>query len=365
MRGGQVLLPAGFVAADILIRDDTIAAIDVDRTGFDVDSDPHEIDARGLVVAPGYIDVQCNGGHGIDLALEPERMWELASMLPRYGVTSWLPTIVSTPSPVVERAIATIASPPNDFVGAAPLGLHLEGPALNPLRRGAHPVGLLRLPTVELVDGWSQDRGVALVTLAPELTGGIDAVRALRAAGVVVAAGHTDATTDEMLDALEAGVTAVTHLFNGMVSFAHRDPGPVGIALTDERLSVGLIADGVHVHPIAVSLAYRAIGPSRLVLVTDAVEPMGLAGAADAARLPDGVLSGSTLTMDRAVRNLIGFTGCTPQDAITCASATPAALLGRRDRGTLAVGALADIALMTPDLEVVATIARGMRAFER
>lgn len=353
--GGTVLTPTGQRASDVLVIDGAITQI---GPAINAPRDTYRIDASGCLVAPGLIDLQCNGGHGIDLASEPERLWELSALLPRHGVTAWLPTIVSTPPQIAERAIATLARRPDGFTGAEPLGLHLEGPALNPMRRGAHPVGALRLPTADLVSGWRRDRGVALVTLSPELAGGLDAVRALRAVGVVVAAGHTDATTAEMLDALDAGVTAITHLFNGMVPFAHREPGPVGVALTDERVTVGVIADGIHVHPMAVAAAYAAIR-ARLALVSDAVAPMGLSDAPDAVRLDDGVLAGSALTLDQAVRNLIAFTGCAPEDALVCASSTPAALLGDADRGRLVPGAVGDLVVLSSALEVVTTIASG------
>jgi N-acetylglucosamine-6-phosphate deacetylase len=361
IRRGTVLTPAGKRKADVLVADGAIAEIAPEITA---PPGARQIDAAGCMVSAGFIDLQCNGGHGIDLAAEPERMWELSALLPRHGVTAWLPTIVSTPADIVERAITTLARRPVGFAGADPLGLHLEGPALNPLRRGAHPVGLLRLPTAQLVSGWRHDRGVALVTLAPELTGGLDAVRALRAAGVVVAAGHTDATTAEVLDALDAGVTAITHLFNGMVPFAHREPGPVGVALTDERVTVGVIADGVHVHPVAVATAFAAIGASRLALVTDAVAPMGLADSPAVARRADGTLAGSTLSFDQAVRNLVAFTRCAPVEALLCASRTPAALLGAAGRGRLVPGGVADLVVLSGTLDVVTTIAGGVVVHE-
>jgi N-acetylglucosamine-6-phosphate deacetylase len=354
----SLLLHGG--STDVLIADGTIADVGPTATGGD-----ELLDASACTVAAGFIDLQCNGGHGIDLAAEPERLWELAALLPQHGVTAWLPTIVSTPPDIVERALHAWARRPVGFVGAEPIGLHLEGPALNPLRRGAHPVGLLRLPTAELVGGWRRDQGVALVTLAPELTGGIEAVRALRDAGVVVAAGHTDATTDEILAALDAGVTMTTHLFNGMVPFAHREPGPVGLTLADARITAGLIADGVHVHPIAVAAAYAALGDERLALVTDAVAPMGLPGAADAARLADGTLAGSTLTMDAAVRNLIAFAGAAPEAALRSASQTPARVLADSGRGELEIGRRADVVVLDRALRVMTTVVGGVVAYRR
>ena len=233
------------------------------------------LDVSGLLVAPGFIDLQINGALGIDLADEPERLWEVGAALSRYGVTGFLPTIITSPAGTPERAMAALADRPTGFAGAEPLGLHLEGPMLNPDRRGAHDPALLRLPSPGLVEGWTRADGVALVTLAPELPGGLAVVEQLVEAGVVVSAGHTAATADELDRAVAAGLSYVTHLFNAMVPFGHRDPGPIGLALSDGRLTAGLIADGIHVHPIAVAAAWRALGPSRLSLVTDAVAALG------------------------------------------------------------------------------------------
>lgn len=323
------------------------------------------VDATGCTVTAGFVDLQCNGGYDIDLAAEPERMWELGAALPEHGVTGWLPTIVSSPLEMVERAVAAFASRPKDFRGAEPIGLHLEGPALNPLRRGAHLIGALRMPTAELVSGWTRGRGVAMVTLAPELSGGLEAVRALRDAGVVVAAGHTDATTAEAQQAVGAGVTMITHLFNGMVPFSHREPGPAGVALTDLRLNAGVIADGVHLHPIAVRLAYAALGAQRLALVTDAAAPMGTIDAGDAVRLADGTLAGSTLTLDAAVRNLVRFAGAETRGALECASSTPARILGDVSRGVLEPGRRADVVVLDRELNVLVTVVGGEVLYRR
>ena len=236
------------------------------------------LDLDGAVVVPGFVDLQINGGHGIDLAAEPERLGELAALLPRYGVTAFCPTIVSSPPGIVERALAAW----RDWTGggeapghAVPLGLHLEGPMLSPRRRGAHAERHLRLPSPDVIDGWSPAAGVALVTLAPELPGALDVVATLVERGVVVAAGHTDASSAEMEAAVAAGVTMVTHLYNAMRPFDHRDPGPVGAALAGAVPVAGLIADGVHVDPVAVAAAWRALGPGWLALVTDAASGLG------------------------------------------------------------------------------------------
>jgi N-acetylglucosamine-6-phosphate deacetylase len=244
------------------------------------------LDATELLVVPGFVDLQCNGAVGIDLTPEPERMWDVAAALPRWGVTAWLPTVVTAPQSARVRAIAALrAGPPGDGGDrgdrpmAVPLGLHFEGPFLAPERRGAHPGRHLVAPDVSLVaaEGWAAEAGVAMVTLAPELAGAIEVVRVLVDAGVVVSAGHSSASADQAVAAIDAGITWVTHLFNAMAPLHHRDPGLAGVALTDERVRVGIVADGVHLHAITVALAARALG-DRLCLVTDAVAALGMPG---------------------------------------------------------------------------------------
>jgi N-acetylglucosamine-6-phosphate deacetylase len=349
------------------------------------------LDATGLLVAPGFIDLQINGAAGVDLSTEPERMAEVAGALPRWGVTAWLPTVVTGPPSVRRRALAAfdaLASDassvaaagtapgirPGAAPGAVPLGLHLEGPFLAPERKGAHDPAHLTAPTVDVVadEAWSRDAGVAAVTLAPELPGALDVVRELVARGVVVSAGHSSATAAEATAAIDAGVTYVTHLFNAMAPLHHREPGLVGVALSDDRVRVGVIADGLHVDPAVVALAARALG-SRLSLVTDAVAALGApAGpvalgpfSADvspddgAVRLRDGTLAGSTLALDRAVRNVVSYAGLPLADAVSAVTATPAALLGLADRGVVEPGAVGDLVLLTPDGDVVATVVGG------
>ena len=325
------------------------------------------LDASGGFVAPGFIDVQVNGAHGVDLASRPGAIDHVAAVLPQYGVTAFCPTIVSSPPWVVEQALGARSG----GAGAVALGLHLEGPMLNERRRGAHDARWLRSPGPAVIEGWSRASGVALVTLAPELPGALDVVRALRARDIVVAAGHTDATEDEFVAGVEAGITAVTHLFNGMRPFGHRDPGPVGATLARDDVVAGLIVDGIRVAPSAVTAAWRALGPDRLMLVTDAVAALGLpAGPVQlgsvaaisgpaGVRTTDGTLAGSTLSMDQAVRNLMAFTGCSLADAVRCASVTPAALLGDSARGRLEPGRRGDVVVLSPEGFVVATVVAG------
>jgi N-acetylglucosamine-6-phosphate deacetylase len=341
------------------------------------------LDAAGLLVVPGFVDLQCNGAAGVDITAEPERLWDVAAALPRWGVTAWLPTVVTAPAEVRARALAALQSgsrrgSSGERPIAVPLGLHLEGPFLAPERRGAHPAEHLRPPDPALVadEGWTRQAGVALVTLAPELPGALEVVDDLVAAGVVVSAGHSSASADEATMAIDAGVTAVTHLFNAMGPLHHRDPGLAGVALTDERVRVGAIADGLHLHPAAVALAARALG-ERLCLVTDAVAALGMPAGrvplgmleafatADGVRLADGTLAGSDLSLDRAVRNLMAFARVSLATAVSAVTASPAALLGLDDRGVIGPGAAGDLALLDPAGGVVATVIGARVAFDR
>lgn len=366
VRGASVWRDGAWGGGDVAIDDGLL--VDAAPAGAEV------LDATGLLAVPGFVDLQCNGGVGIDLASEPERLWELGAALPRWGVTAWLPTIVTTPPDVVERALASLAGgPPPGWGGAVPLGLHLEGPFLAPGHHGAHPVARLRPPTLDAIEGWSRDAGVVVVTLAPELDGALEVIEALVERGVVVSLGHSGASVAQAAAGIDAGATWVTHLFNAMAPLHHRAPGLAGVALTDERVQAGLIVDGIHVDPSVVALAQRALG-ERLTLVTDAVAALGMPpgrptlGRAevtvgdDGVRLADGTLAGSNLAMDDAIRNLVTFSGCAPEAALHAASAAPASLLGDTARGTLDVGRRADLVLLTRDLEVVTTFVGGTAA---
>jgi N-acetylglucosamine-6-phosphate deacetylase len=287
------------------------------------------------------IDLQVNGAGGHDLTETPERLWDVAAVLPRYGVTAFLPTLVSPSWSTVDRARSVLAEgPPSGFEGATPLGWHVEGPFLNPSRAGAHDPAALRSPSVESVADWSPATGVRMATLAPELPGALDVVHALVANGVVVSAGHSAATWDEASAGFDAGIRSVTHLFNAMAALGHREPGLPGAALADDRVTVGLIPDGLHVDARMISLVRRFVGADRLAIVTDAIAALGmppgrhrLAGRVvdcdeTSARLPNGVLAGSVIGLDAAVRNLATFAGLSMDDARFAATVVPARLLG-------------------------------------
>ncbi|HEX9991073.1 MAG TPA: N-acetylglucosamine-6-phosphate deacetylase [Chloroflexia bacterium] len=356
----------------VLVDGERIVAVDY-ASRLPCPAGARKREAAGLSLAPGFIDLQINGAFGSDFTNEPGAIWQAAALLPRYGVTSFLPTIISSPRERVEIAQAVICEgQPPGFRGATPLGLHLEGPFLNPAKRGAHNPAHLRLPDTAEAQGWTPDRGIRFVTLAPELPGALGMIEMLAARGIVVSEGHSLANYEEGIAGINAGIRYGTHLFNAMPVLDHREPGLVGALLGDGRVTVGLIADGIHLHPSMVALAWKAKGPSRLSLVTDAMAALGMSDgiykladqdvivAGEAARLADGRLAGSVLTLDQAVRNLISFAGCSPCDAISTVTTVPASLLGMADsRSQIAPGSRADMVLLDGGLRVVETLVAG------
>ena len=362
--GGSVLVGEALESRSVTLAGDTIASVDVPGGESD-------IDASDLIVSPGFVDVQINGGFGIDLLSEPAGMWQLGRQLPSTGVTAFLPTIITSPAPARRAALDALQRRPDAFVGAEPLGLHFEGPMLSADRRGAHRADLFVEPSATLIDGWSRAAGVALVTLAPELPGADPVIRELVDRGVAVSLGHSTAGSDDARTAVAAGASAVTHLFNAMAPLGHRQPNLVGLALADSDLVAGLIVDGLHVDPVAVSAAWNAKGPTGIALVTDAVAALGqppgehrFAGRSltvdeTGVRNRDGTLAGSALAMDQAVRNLVDFTGCPVPDALVAATRTPADMVREKRRGRTEAGAAADLVLLDADLQVQITICAG------
>lgn len=351
-------------AGAVTMTDDTIGTVTAAQ-------DQTDINATGLIVSPGFVDAQINGGFGTDLLSDPTAMWQLGQELPSTGVTAFLPTIITCPPAGQRAALDALRDRPDSYFGAEPLGLHLEGPMLNPGRPGAHPVEHIVGPSASVIDGWSRANGVIMVTIAPELAGAVPVIIELVKRGVVVVAGHTNASSADARGAIEAGVSGVSHLFNAMAPLGHRHPNLVGVTLAERELIAGLIVDGVHVDPVVVAAAWNAKGPDGIALVTDAVAAMGsphgvyeFAGRPSAAdesgvRHNDGTLAGSALTMDRAVRNLVDFTGCEPQQALVAATSTPARLIGDKKRGRIEPGANADLVLLDAKLQVQITIRAG------
>lgn len=326
---------------------------------------PTDAAAEFDVLAPGFIDLQVNGIGHIDAAQAEGADWdELDGSLLAQGTTSWCPTLVSAPLDSYRGALARIAAAAARPAAARPtiLGAHLEGPFISV--PGAHRPDRLRDPDLEWLLALPDI--VRVVTLAPERANGLDAVRVLAGRGVTVSIGHTAADTATMRAALDAGATMVTHLFNAMPPMHHRDPGPVGCALADERLTVTVIADNIHVDPLVLRAAAAACA-GRLALVTDAAAfDMGQTGellvatADDAPRLADGTLAGSRLRMDAAVRNFAAA-GVPLAAAVAAATSVPARALGLADRGVLAPGMRGDLVALTAAGDVDAVWVEGER----
>jgi N-acetylglucosamine-6-phosphate deacetylase len=322
------------------------------------------------IVSPGFIDLQVNGGFGVEVGERADAIPRLAARLPATGVTAFLPTLVSSAAEVYPRACqAFLAS--RGAPGALPLGLHLEGPFLSLRRAGAHRTSAIENASPAVWDPFLEHDTLRLVTLAPELEGALEHIQRLRQRRVVVSLGHTDASYEEFRRGIDAGATMVTHLFNAMSGFRPRAPGAVGAALLDERVTVGVIADGVHSHPASLRLAVRVKGPDKVALVTDAIAGAGMEpgryqlGGQDIlvkdgqARLPDGTLAGSVLSLDQAVRNVVSWAETGVAEACRMASEVPARLLGLRSKGRLAVGCDADLVLLDDALRVRATFREG------
>lgn len=368
LTGGRVLVGDDWHRHDVRLRAGRVEAIGPNLPAGDAEV----LDVAGRLVVPGLLELQVNGIGGIDLTTDPERVWEVGTHLAVQGVTAFLPTLVSCPAAVVDRAREVLlAGPPAGWRGAVPLGWHVEGPMLAPARRGAHDPAMLRTPALDLVTGWSPASGITMVTLAPELPVATDVIAALASAGVVVAAGHTAASAEQVRSAVDAGLTFATHLFNGMPPITGRSPGPAAALLADPRVRVGCIADGVHLAPATLQLVWHAAGPDRTVLVTDGMAATGLGDGthplgsrrvtvtADRAVLADGTLAGSVATLDQCVRHLAAVTSAPTAAVLRSVTTTPAAVLGDRSRGRLVVGARADIAILEPDLRVSATLVAG------
>ena len=336
-------------------------------------ADARVIDAAGQRLAPGFVELQFNGAFGSDFTDDPASIWRVAEKLPRYGVTSFLPTIITSPFEKIAagRAVVTRRQP-GHFRGARPLGLHVEGPFLSSAKKGAHNPRYLRPPDPGSVADWSPATGIRLVTLAPELPGALEVIAALSSRGVLVSTGHSNATWTEAVAAFDAGARYGTHLFNAMSPLGHRDPGLPGALLTDPRPTVGFIADGIHTHRSVIKLAWQLLGARRMNLVTDAMAALGMPPGRHllgdfevivdekSARLADGTLAGSILSLDQAVRNLIDVTGCTLAEALATVTTTPAQAINvDGERGRIAPGYVADLVLLSPDLRVKMTIAEG------
>lgn len=369
----------------IKIKDQKISEIgslnhlSMDTEGFNI----FEIPAHFKAI-PGFIDVHIHGVDGADtMDATKEALDTMVTALPKEGTTSFLATTMTQENKSIEKALRNIG----EYIGeqnpkgkAEVLGIHLEGPFVNPKMAGAQPIQHIIDPDLHLFKEWQtlSQNTIKLVTLAPEQPGGLEMIRYLSRNEIIASIGHTNATYDEVNLAIEAGANHVTHLFNQMRGLHHREPGVVGAAFLREELKAEIIVDGVHVRPEIVNLAYKQKRSEGLILITDSMRAKCLKnGKYDLggqevtvkegkAVLGDGTLAGSVLRLGHAVKNIIDYTGCSLENAIEMASVNPAKQLKIYNRkGSITVGKDADIVILDEHMEVNMTFCRGVLAYKK
>jgi len=341
--------------------------------------------ASGLTVVPGFVDLHIHGAGGHDVMEGTARALDrITSTVARHGTTSIVATTVTAPIEDTCHSLEGIAryirdheksgeSSENDKLAAEILGIHLEGPFISKARRGVHPPDAIAKPSIEILDKLvkASDGLVRILTIAPELPGALETIAHAAAGKLVVALGHTDADYDQARAAIQAGARHAAHMYNAMRPFTHRDPGIIGAILTDPEVTAEVIADLVHVAGPAIQILIGAKGFDAVLLVTDGIAATGMpdgnyrlgsfqvAVKDGVARNAEGKLAGSTLTLDRALRNVVAL-GVPLKEAVRMATVLPARRLGLAGKkGIIAVGADADLVALTPDLRVAAVMTRG------
>jgi N-acetylglucosamine-6-phosphate deacetylase len=380
---GRALTPYEEIAdVVVLVEDGRIVTIGP-RNRIAIPAGASRYEARGLTLAPGFVDVHIHGAGGHDVMEgTAEALSAVTRAVAQHGTTSLVATTVTAGAEETCRAVGGIAqwlkseagAPQGDVPQAEILGVHFEGPFINPTRRGVHPLQWIAPPSEELLDSFLiAARGSArILTLAPELPGALDLISAAVETGLVVSLGHTDAAYDDATSAIAQGARHAAHVFNAMRPFAHRETGVLGAVLTSPAVTAELIADGVHVDAPAMRLLLAAKGPRKVILVSDGTSATGMPdgtyrlGNVDVTvsggvcRNAEGKLAGSTLTLDRALRNIVAL-GVPLAEALAMLTVNPARLLGMETRkGVLAPGADADLVLLDDELRVRGVMTRGI-----
>jgi N-acetylglucosamine-6-phosphate deacetylase len=376
----HLFTPLDRIEDAVVILEDGIVSALAPREALAIPPGVHAVDLEDSILAPGFLDIHIHGGGGHDvMEADAAALPSVETLLVRHGVTSYYPTTVSAPLDKILAALDRLAAAIEQSVDAPregrarPLGIHLEGPFLSHARRGVHPPADLLPPTMLTFERmWQASRGqIKLMTIAPELSGAAEVIAESSRRGVSVSLGHSDADLDATNAGIAAGARHATHTFNAMRPLAHRDPGILGAALADPRLTADIIADGIHLDPLILDLFLRAKGPERAVLITDAIAATGMPDGkyrlgsleVDVARgqcLSGGKLAGSVLTMDRAISNVMKFANWNLQQAVRLATWNPAGVVREHERrGSLAPGKVADLVVLSPSGEVRATIVNG------
>ena len=359
----------------VVIEDGQIVALG-ERSSMELPSGRH-LDFSGCVLAPGLIDIHIHGGVGHDvMEAEASGLAALEGSLLQSGVTAYVPTTVTAPMARLLSALDRLGkyvSQKNKTTGVRALGIHLEGPFISHAKRGVHPTADLLPPSPALLERfWQASHGtIRIITIAPELPGAIETISHARKLGIVVSLGHSNANADETQAAVAAGAAHATHTFNAMRPLDHREPGILGVALSDSRLSADVIADGIHVAPAVLDLFIKTKGLERAILITDAISATGMpdgnyrlgemeVSVRDGRCEHEGKLAGSVLTLDRAVRNIMEFAGIPLQAALRLATHNPAQRLAiANGPGLIAPGGPADLVALTQSGEVRFAMAAG------
>ncbi|XP_066600102.1 N-acetylglucosamine-6-phosphate deacetylase isoform X2 [Prorops nasuta] len=362
LRNGQILLE------DLWIRDGKI--IDPEKIFFDEKIQPDiKINCHGALIAPGYIDLQINGGFGIDFSHNIQNVEEgiakVAKNLLRSGVTAFCPTLVTSPSETYKKVLPKIKKTKGGENGATILGVHLEGPFISPIKKGAHPEKYIQRfdnGFKSLIDVYDTLDNVCCITIAPELPKAIEVIEELCKRNIMVSLGHSVGNLCDGEEAVKNGASFITHLFNAMLPFHHRDPGLVGLLTSDQIPSrkiiyYGIIADGVHTHPAALRIAHRT-HPKGLILVTDAISALGLEEGTHQ-------LGQFAIEMRNGCAYIAGtetLCGCSIVEALEAATLHPARALGiEKTKGVLDFGADADFVMLNENLELLSTWIAGQR----
>jgi len=385
LSGASVVLPDRILhPGTVVVEDGRIASLEAG--GRPSGSDPGLIDCSGHFILPGFIDVHVHGVEGADALDGVGGVAAIAARLPRYGVTAFCPTSIACAPDPLRTMLAATRDARHAASGARVLPAHLESNFINPDYRGAQPIECLRLPRGGVVEGrFTGDEilaaihaavgDVGIMTVAPELDGAYDLIADLVAAGIYVSLGHSGASYEQALAGIEAGATQATHLFNRMTPLGHRVPGLAAAVLESERVTAEIICDGVHVHPAMLRVALAAKGPDKIMAITDGTAGSGLPVGTrtflgdrpitigDVARLDDGTIAGSTLTMDKAFRNLVHDLRMSVLDAARSCATTPAEALGLAQLGRLSEGWIADLIVLDARLEVRSTFVGGELAW--
>ena len=360
----------------VLIEDGQIGSIG-SRDSVEVPGGARILDFPGATLAPAFFDVHIHGAAGHDvMEATPQALDTMGRFLASRGTGSYLATTVTAPLDATLRALTGLAqliTEPATPGRATPIGIHLEGPFLSHEKRGVQPAEHLLAPDIGTFDRMfdAAEGHVRLMTLAPELPGAAELTAHATARGVRVSVGHSNATAAETRAAIAAGAVSATHTFNAMRALDHREPGVLGTVLTSDALYAELICDGIHTEPEIVQLWWKAKGPERAILVTDAMSAAGMPDGeyqlggfavqvAEGRAMARGVLAGSVLTLDRALANFIKFTAATVEQGLRLLTANPAAMTGLSDYcGTIAVGRIANLVALDPAGQLIASIVGG------